>query len=82
MKTINDYEDKIILIADLIKISCYKEEWKIINEKYETLYEGRVENLIWTKDGCAHELCEKQVDTIEVLKDGTLLIEIKGDHNG
>lgn len=67
--TIEEWPDKELALADLLKYMDYKEIIKIIeakdDAKDEDLYEGRVENLEYSETGFSDELCWRYVSWFE-----------------
>jgi len=66
-KSINDYPEKVIILADLFHLGDGKIEYIIMeSESEEELYNGRQEYLEWTTEGCASSLCSRVIDYIDI----------------
>lgn len=82
MSILTDYDAyplKKILVVDLMRLMSNKEEIVITEEGDDThnLFEGRCEDLEWTKDGEPHELCSRIVRSVEQLSTGATWIQLK-----
>jgi hypothetical protein len=66
MKFIHEYETKKLLVADFVYHTDGKVHIIIMNDDCDIVYEGRQENLAWTGEGAAHELCDKVVEYFDM----------------
>lgn len=69
-RTIDSYEKKEIILADLFHLGDKKVCYLIYDsETEEELYDDRQEYLEWTSEGCASSLCGRVVESIDVIND-------------
>ena len=80
-KSINDYPEKEIILADLFHLGDGKIEYVIMeSESEEELYDGRQEYLEWTSEGCASSLCGRVIDYIDI-GSNKILVYLKPERN-
>ena len=79
MKTIDDYEKKILTVADFINHTDGKVVIIIMDENNIPLYDGRQEYLAWTEKGMADKLCDRVVDYFDISNsnNGKLVLYLK-----
>lgn len=70
-KTIDDYPQRELILADIIRLTDKKTHLYIIDrDTEEVLYNDRMEYLKWTSEGCASSLCGKKIKYIDSISDG------------
>lgn len=80
MRTIDDFKKIDLYVVDMLKYLHNHDELVIMNSAGDELYKGRVEDLIWTKEGYLHELAIERISWFEACKDGSIAIYLeKGD---
>lgn len=68
--TINDYPEKKLIVADIIRNIDDKTELRIVDcNTDELVYEDRCEYIKWTSEGCASSLCGKEIESIDTFED-------------
>lgn len=76
-KTINQYQNKKLTVADFVNHTDGKVVFLIIDNNDVELYEGRQEYLAWTEEGMADIVCDKVVDYFDIGKDGQLMLYLE-----
>lgn len=73
-QTINDFPQKELILADIMRLMDKKTHLYIINrDTEEVLYNDRMEFIEWTSEGCASSLCSKKIEYIDVINDSRFL---------
>lgn len=68
--TINDYPEKKLIVADIIRHTDDKNILRIIDSNTdEVLYDDRCEYIKWTSEGCASSLCSREIESIDTFDD-------------
>lgn len=75
--TIDNYPDKKLIVADIIKNTNKKTKLMIFDENTEDLlYDDRCEYIEWISEGCASSLCGKEVVYFDATPEGKIEIHV------
>lgn len=78
-KCIDDYPEKEVILADIIRLLDGKTTVIVFNADMDLLYEGRVEYIKYTSEGCASSLLDKKVTYVDVALDNKLELCVEDD---